>query len=106
MATSSEYESRYAVGTCTRGESSHPNTVKVRLYDLNLLPALERFLRESRLGTLSASGHEREFAEYTLHRPKDAGEIAALIRLILWYAAYGDVDGRYHMNGDVLTNID
>jgi hypothetical protein len=93
-----EYQPRYAVGTFTHSTGSQPDTVRVRLYDPTLLPALKHYLQSDGLGALRVSDHESRFAEYTLHRPQDAGDIAAQIRLILWYAAYGDVMGNYPAN--------
>lgn len=104
MASSPDDESKYGVGTLTCGMGSHPDTVKVRLYDPNLLPTLERYLEKNGLVTLSAIRQESGFVEYTLDRPHDAGEIATLIKQILWYAAYGKSEGNYHQNGDALTS--
>jgi hypothetical protein len=66
-----------------RNSASSPDTIILHLYDPSLLPVVERFVKKKQLGVLQPLRDQPGNA-YLLYRGRDAEQIAAQIRAVLW----------------------
>jgi hypothetical protein len=63
--------------------TSYPDTIILHLHDASLLPVVEKFLKQKQLGVLQPL-HDQPGNGYLLYRGRDAEQVAAQIRTVLW----------------------
>ncbi|HLU08863.1 MAG TPA: hypothetical protein VK003_04295 [Oceanobacillus sp.] len=83
--TLTEEKPRYDVEVVVfnRQRTSYPDTIILRLHDLALLSVVEKFLERNNLGVLQPL-RDQPGNSYLLYRGRDAEQVAAQIRMVLW----------------------
>ena len=66
-----------------RQRTSNPDTIILHLHDPSLLPIVEKFLKRNNLGVLQPLP-DQPGNGYLLYRGRDAEQVAAQIRTLLW----------------------
>jgi hypothetical protein len=66
-----------------RQRTSYPDTIILHLHDPSLIPVVEKFLKHNHLGVLQPL-RDQPGNSYLLYRGRDAEQVAAQIRLVLW----------------------
>lgn len=66
-----------------RQHTSYPDTIILHLHDASLLPIVEKYLKRKNLGVLQPL-RDQPGNGFLLYRGRDAEQVAAQIRMVLW----------------------